>query len=112
MIIRLEVIALFFIINFLQISSSLTPELIHLSNSSYLLVNEDGIFSFKNIFLNQAEKIGFTEEEQKSSESIENSENKKNIIKVKCFEENICMFINNYIYIFSSDGNIIKLLFL
>ena len=104
----MEFIALFCIINFLQISSSLTPELIHLSNSAYFLVNEDGIFIFNNIFLNQMEKIGFTEEEQKSSESKENAENTKNIFKVKCFEDNICIFINNYIYILSSYGNIIK----
>lgn len=95
MIFRLEFIALFCIINFLQISSSLMPELIHLSNSVYLLVNDDGIFRFKNIFSSQTEKICFTEEEQKSSESIEILENTKNIFKVKCFEDNICMFINN-----------------
>ena len=98
-------IVLFCIVQFSSISSSLRPEVMHLINSDYLLVNGDGLFRFKIDNLNKIEKIKLFNEDQNL---LANQNNNQNIYPFKCFEENICIFINNFIYIFSSDGNIIK----
>ena len=98
-------IVLFCIVQFSYISSSLRPEVMHLINSDYLLVNGDGLFRFKIDNLNKIEKIKLFNEDQNL---LANQNNNQNIYRFKCFEENICIFINNFIYIFSSDGNIIK----
>ena len=57
MINKLDLIIIFFILNFLSISYCFKSELVHLVKSEYLLVNEDGIFHFKNNFDNEIEKI-------------------------------------------------------
>ena len=105
MIIRLDLIAIFLHIIFLGTSFCFKPELIHLINSDYLLVNEDGIFRFKNIFEKEIEKIDELKEEQNTSDI---NKNIKNIYKFKCLCDNICIFINNFLYIFSAEGNVIK----
>ena len=105
MIFKLELFVLFCLINFHVISSNVEPELVHLLNSDYLLVNEYGIFQFKGNNFNQYEKILSLREEQNPSVHMKNIQNFYNF---KCFGDNICIFINNYIYIFSSDGKLIK----
>ena len=105
MISNLELIILFFIANILSISSNLRPELVHLTNSDCLLVKEDGIFRIKGKNSNKIEKVLSLREEQNSLASLKTNQN---IYQFKCFGENICIFINNYIYIFSSDGDFIK----
>ena len=105
MIIKLNLIALLLLIIFLGTSFCFKPGLIHLVNSDYLLVNEDGVFRFKNNFENEIEKIDIIKEEQNTSDITKNI---KNIYKFKCLGDNICLFINYYLYIFSSIGNFIK----
>ncbi len=77
----------------------------HLINSSYLLVNGGSILRFKIDNMNQIDKVPLFDEDQNS---LDNQNNNQNINRLKCFEENICIFINNFIYVFSSDGNFIK----
>ena len=105
MINKLDLIIIFFILNFLSISYCFKSELVHLVKSEYLLVNEDGIFHFKNNFDNEIEKIDSINEEQNTSDTKKNI---KNIHKVKCFEDNTYVFINNFLYIYNSEGNFIK----
>ena len=76
MINKLDLIIIFFILNFLSISYCFKSELVHLVKSEYLLVNEDGIFHFKNNFDNEIEKIDSINEEQNTSDT------KKNIKKI------------------------------
>ena len=102
---RLELFIFFCIINFSRIRCSFQPELVQLSKSEYLLVNEDGIFQYNINNFNQYKKILSFNEEQNPSV---NSKDIKNIYQFKCFGEKICIFINNYIYVFSSDGKLIK----
>lgn len=105
MVFTLDFIVLFCIIQFSFISSNLHPELVHLINSSYLLVNGGSILRFKIDNMNQIDKVLLFDEDQNS---LDNQNNNQNINRLKCFEENICIFINNFIYVFSSDGNFIK----
>ena len=100
-----KLIMLFFIPNILSISSHLRPEFIPLINSNYLLVKEDGIFRIKDNNLNKIEKMLSIKEEQNS---LANFGIKQNVHQFKCFGENICIFIHNNIYVFSSDGDYIK----
>ena len=105
MINKLDIIAIFFVVNFLSISFCFQSELIHIVKSKYLLVNENDIFQIKNLFGNEIEKIDSINEDQNTSDAKKNI---KNIYKVKCFEDNFCIFINNFLYIFKSEGNFIK----
>ena len=57
-------IVIFCIVQFSYISSSLRPEVMHLINSDYLLVNGDGLFRFKIDNLNKIEKIKLFNEDQ------------------------------------------------
>ena len=109
MISNLKLIILFFIANILSISSNLRPEIVPLINSDYLLVKEDGIFRIKSNNLNKIDKMLSVKEEQNS---LANLETEQNVHHLKCFGENICIFIHNYIYVFSSDGDFIKKIFI
>ena len=101
----LELFMLFFMINFSKISCSFQPELFQLSKSHYLIVNEDGIFKFNSNNFNQYKKILSLNEAQNKSVYMKDIEN---IFQFKCFGEKFCIFINNYLYIISSDGKLIK----
>ena len=101
----LELFMLFFMINFSKISCSFQPELFQLSKSHYLIVNEDGIFKFNSNNFNQYKKILSLNEDQNKSVYMKDIEN---IFQFKCFGEKFCIFINNYLYIISSDGKLIK----
>ena len=105
MIFRIELFVFFCLVNFPMISNSFQAEIVQLSNSDYLLVNEDGIFHFKSNNYNQFKKILLLNEEQNPSVVIKDVQN---AYKFKCFGENICIFVNNYIYVFSSDGKLIN----
>ena len=105
MINKLDIIAIFFVVNFLSISFCFQSELIHIVKSEYLLVNENDIFQIKNLFGNEIEKIDSINEDQNTSDAKKNI---KNIYKDKCFKDNFCIFIDNFLYIFKSEGNFIK----
>ena len=105
MIFRIELFVVFCLVNFPMFSISFQPELAQLSNSDYLLINEDAIFHFKSNNFNQYKKIVSLSEEQNPSVVMKNIQN---AYKFKCFGENICIFVYNYIYVFSSDGKLIK----
>ena len=105
MVFIINFIVLFYIIQFSYISNSLQPQVVHLINSGYLLINRDVIFRFIIDNLNQNGKVPLLEEDQNL---LANQNNNQNIYRFKCFEEDICIFINNFIYIFSSDGNFTK----
>ena len=94
MIFKLELFVIFCLINFPIISSNYEPELVHLINYDYLLVNDYGIFKFKSHDFNQYKKILSLKEEQNPSVDMKNIQN---IYNFKCFGDNICIFINNYI---------------
>ena len=105
MIFRIELFVIFCLVNFPMFLSSFQPELAQLSNSDYLLINEDAIFHCKSNNYNQFKKILLLNEEQNPSVVIKDVQN---AYKFKCFGENICIFVYNYIYVFSSDGKLIK----
>ena len=95
MIFKLELFVLFCLINFHVISSNFEPELVHLLNSDYLLVNEYGIFQFKGNNFNQYEKILSLKEEQNPSVEMKNIKYYKIIyllIFYNCYE--FCKLIN------------------
>ena len=102
---RLELFVLFCLAMFPMISSSFQPVIIHLSNSDFLLVNGDAIFQFKSYNFGHYQKILSLTEEQNPSVGMKDIQN---IYQFKCFGENICIFVNNYIYVFSSSGKLIK----
>ena len=99
---KLEIISLTCIIFF---ANCFRSELIELSNSDYLLVNQDEIFKFQNNSLNRVEKFELEIEESKSSAI---SKDLEIINYLECFCKNICVFINKNIYIFSYDGSFIE----
>ena len=68
MINKLDIIAIFFVVNFLSISFCFQSELIHIVKSKYLLVNENNIFQNKNLFGNEIEKIDSINEDQNTSD--------------------------------------------
>ena len=105
MIIKLDLTSLLLFIIILDTSFCFKSGLIHLVNSDYLLVNKEGIFRFKNNFDNEIIKIDSLKEEQNTSDITKNI---KNIFKFKCLEDNICIFMNYYLYIFSAIGKFIK----
>ena len=105
MIFRLDLIVLLCLINFTLISSTFQPKIVQLINSDYLLINGDGIFRFKNNNFQQIQKVISTKEEENSLSNIKDN---KGIHQFRCFGENICIFVNKYIYVFSSEGNMIK----
>ena len=105
MIIKLDLTSLLLFIIILDTSFCFKSGLIHLVNSDYLLVNKEGVFRFKNNFDNEIIKIDSLKEEQNTSDITKNI---KNIFKFKCLEDNICIFMNYYLYIFSAIGKFIK----
>ena len=102
---KIELFVVFCLVNFPVFLSSFQPELVQLSNYDYLLVNEDAIFHFNSNNFNQYKKIVSLSEEQNPSVVMKNIQK---AYKFKCYGENICIFVYNYIYVFSSDGKLIK----
>ena len=95
---KLAIVILFFIIECSIAIGGLQPKLLYLRNSEYLLVNENNIFRIENNTISSTKKISLEE----------NSGNLNNIFKFNCLDESICVFINNYLYIFSSEGYFMK----
>ena len=101
MVFIINFIVLFYIIQFSYISNSLQPQVVHLINSGYLLINRDVIFRFIIDNLNQNGKVPLLEEDQNL---LANQNNNQNIYRFKCFEEDICIFWNSVRNVGCGDG--------
>ena len=70
-----------------------------------MFINEDGLFRINENIFNQNKQISSNKVQQKLSDIKEKIHN---FHQFKCLNESICIFINNYVYVVSSEGNIIK----
>ena len=95
-----------FFFYFIGISGFSLNELVHLKNNESLLVNEEGIFKFKNNFLRQIILRHEIENRKTSDFGIGNEFH--NIYAFQCLEDKICIFINDNLFIFSLEGNVIN----
>ena len=104
MTIKFDKIVFFVLINISNISCFFPTKLLSLSRFEYSLVNEDEILKLKDDFLKKFEIIKSQEEEQNLSAIVENAQN---IYIFELLESKIGIFIDNFIFIFSSEGNFI-----
>ena len=95
-----------FFFYFIGISGFSLNELVHLKNNESLLVNEEGIFKFKNNFLRQI--ILRHEKENRKTSDFGIGNEFHNIYAFQCLEDKICIFINDNLFIFSLEGNVIN----
>ena len=105
MTIKFDKIIFFVLIIISNISCFFPTKLLSLSRFEYSLVNEDEILKLKDDFLKKFEIIKSQEEEQNLSAIVENAQN---IYIFELLESKIGIFIDNFIFIFSSEGNFIK----
>ena len=105
MTIKFDKIVFFVLIIISNISCFFPTKLLSLSRFEYSLVNEDEILKLKDDFLKKFEIIKSQEEEQNLSAIVENAQN---IYIFELLESKIGIFIDNFIFIFSSEGNFIK----
>ena len=101
--IKFILIILLYISLLTGISCYYKHKLIPLSNSDYLVIHKEGIFHFKNKFAIPIKTFIIQNNEQNISDI-------DNIFHFKCFEENICMIIDNSIYVFTYEGTLEKII--